>query len=215
MDGRSVELGPLGEGRPTRHPEPDDAGRGERGAETGEGRGVCVAGPYHRQGAGARQPASDWTGDDARRRRTRHGPVHHLVPRLGHHPHRRALPLLVPGKDLQRLRPLEHQGRRRLPTERHRKPEERHHDARHPRRHAAAEEGALPRTRHTRHGRRPRSVGEVRRREDPQRRRAVPAHRAMGATRREGRLECRGERRRLPRVGAAVAEAARCGAARQ
>ena len=159
------------------------ADKRKAGAEAGARRRLGVAGPHDRQGEGRRQPAAARTGDGARRRRPRDGPLLHLVPRLGHHAHRRALPLLVRGEDLQRLRAVGDRARARLPEQRHREPEGRHHDARHPRRSAAHEERAVSRAGHGGLPVGSRSVGEVRRHQDRQRRRAVPPHRPLGAAR--------------------------------
>ena len=216
MDDRALQLGTLGQGRSDRHAEPDHAD--ERKAALKLARdGVCgVAGAHDRQGEGRRQSAAARPGDGARRRRPRDGSLLHLVSRLGHHAHRFALPLLVRGQDLQRLRAIGDRARPRLPEQRHREPEERHHDARHHRRSAADEERAVSRAGHA-----------GLRRPISKRGKSSPASRSAAATRcscapaagrsarEKGAVERRGQRRRLPRIGDAVAEAARRRAARQ
>src|SRR5262245_39508050 len=94
----------MGEGRSTRHVESDHAGEAEAGARAGTRWHLRVARPYGRQGQGARQPAAARSADDTRRGRARDGSLHHLVPRLGDHAHRLALPLLTREQALQRLR---------------------------------------------------------------------------------------------------------------
>ena len=131
-----------------------------------------VAGAHDRQGEGRRQPAAARTGNGPRRGRPRDGPLLDLVPRLGHHAHRRALPLLVRGKDLQRLRAIGDRSRARLPEQRHREPEGRHHDARHHRRSAAHEERAVSRAGTAVYRVGSRGVGE-----------STPASRSAAATR--------------------------------
>ena len=134
-----LELGPLGKRRSARFGEPGHGSQAQTGSGSREERHLGVARPqrHHREGRGQPEPvrAHDEPG-------LLHGHLQGVLSRLRAQPHRCALSHPLQRPDLQRLSARRGEHREGLHEARHRQPQERRRDPRHPHRHSATEERA-------------------------------------------------------------------------
>ena len=190
VDGRALQLGPLGAGRRGGGVQPDHAGQAGRSGGARQ-RGVHgFAGLERAELRERRRAVPGRVADDARlapgRQRQHRLPVH---PRARHDAPRRVRARLLRRQDVERVRhrrPGHDEGRRQ--EELHHDHEERHRDARRALRHPAAQGRALAGAGHAHHGRGPRGLGGDGGRQGPVR--ATPSSSAGGA----GRARTRSDR---------------------
>ena len=166
-DAGGVQLGPMGQGRSARHDQPDHSRQAEGSGGPGESRPLRLVvaqsvdredGRQHGSARADLQSAPARLSGRARYVESRPSRVHVLPPR-------RALPLVLQGQDVQRLRRVGSHGAG-LRQERHRADEGGNPDARGLDRYSPPEKGALPRARHAHPARGPRSLGEDGARQD-------------------------------------------------